>query len=332
MPREGRRPPCGPTPRTRGAQERRKAKEAALGSNPANTGRSSCCTVTPVHSEVQPREHGALECAVTCTRRGAGPTPRTRGAPTYAATGPGLLRSNPANTGRSSVAADPLTSRRVQPREHGALDGVVTAQGIDTGPTPRTRGALLDAGAKSAGGGSNPANTGRSSSVSISSRASRVQPREHGALHSVSLLAAAEQGPTPRTRGALAHRLGGLTIRRSNPANTGRSRTWGRGRPCREVQPREHGALDGKRVTCHCCSGPTPRTRGALKVRPLTRRRIRSNPANTGRSPCPAPQSPRPRVQPREHGALAFGTVNSTPGDGPTPRTRGAHGVGLLHL
>ncbi len=194
---------------------------------------------------------------------GAGPTPRTRGAPLLPNVLMLPLRSNPANTGRSSLRAFDRIAEAVQPREHGALFAGLHWSRQPWGPTPRTRGARSTIYGAHTGGRSNPANTGRSSASALPANRSEVQPREHGALQVAQGQGRSGHGPTPRTRGAPDDPSVDVAAEGSNPANTGRSWVMVRAPGPSAVQPREHGALSSCSARICEAWGPTPRTRGA---------------------------------------------------------------------
>ncbi len=115
----------GPTPRTRGALRKAPLVTPAMGSNPANTGRSSPSTVPVSWQTVQPREHGALASPPRKPCMTGGPTPRTRGARLTLLLSRQIPGSNPANTGRSPAWPQGGVGPAVQPREHGALHACI---------------------------------------------------------------------------------------------------------------------------------------------------------------------------------------------------------------
>ncbi len=114
---------AGPTPRTRGAQNSPQSLRKCRRSNPANTGRSAGVAGSASGAQVQPREHGALIELIKASVTPGGPTPRTRGALWTRWAIDEVSRSNPANTGRSPWWRSRQQPARVQPREHGALQG-----------------------------------------------------------------------------------------------------------------------------------------------------------------------------------------------------------------
>ncbi len=111
----------------------------------------------------------------------------------------------------------------------------------------------------------------------------------------------------------------------SIPANTGRSRSGSASRPARRVHPREHGAVSAESGSKPVRHGPSPRTRGGLPIELRARRRMRSIPANTGRSGSDAWRGERVSVHPREHGAVVTSCYLIPKVSGPSPRTRGGH-------
>ncbi len=314
---------AGPSPRTRGGRAAGAVGKAAVGSIPANTGRSARSRGTRSARRVHPREHGAVATASRVCAMPGGPSPRTRGGRNRIAVIPANAGSIPANTGRSRGECRRARREWVHPREHGA---VLPWGEVDTpwqGPSPRTRGGRTRAGVRFAGVGSIPANTGRSASLPDTGRPKRVHPREHGAVSTIRETARAGVGPSPRTRGGPRAPVTTPRSQGSIPANTGRSTGPRPAASTSRVHPREHGAVVGQGEGTARPSGPSPRTRGGRTRQNPCSNRSGSIPANTGRS-ASLPDTGRPkRVHPREHGAVYLSVSVLLYRNGPSPRTRG---------
>ena len=110
---------------------------------------------------------------------------------------------------------------RVHPRARGAAGWKDVRPHEKKGPSPRTRGSRPGAGAGGVEVGSIPAHAGQPGYEDAQEGNAGVHPRARGAAHINMWHRCPAQGPSPRTRGSLAHAPLEVLFIRSIPAHAG---------------------------------------------------------------------------------------------------------------
>ena len=150
---------------------------------------------------VHPRSRGATQLYNQQMQQAQGPSPLTRGNPDCFRGGDHRRGSIPAHAGqplRLWVLPQPIW---VHPRSRGATASKMRLRSSRLGPSPLTRGNLVQPGAPSRRPGSIPAHAGQPPRAQSVATRPRVHPRSRGATAGATLGAAAASGPSPLTRG-----------------------------------------------------------------------------------------------------------------------------------
>ena len=213
----------GPSPHTRGSPRRTSRRSSSWRSIPAYAGKPPTETPSRCADWVHPRI------------RGEAPHRPRRVVPP--------IGSIPAYAGKPVAEASLPHDVRVHPRIRGEAVVVLAVEAGVVGPSPHTRGSLLQHTPRGNIGGSIPAYAGK------------PLHRGHTAMN--------RSGPSPHTRGS---RLSGTGLdgrRRSIPAYAGKPSAAGRAQLVRGVHPRIRGEAGVTAFRLIRAVGPSPHTRGS---------------------------------------------------------------------
>ncbi|AIS02470.1 hypothetical protein SGLAU_32690 (plasmid) [Streptomyces glaucescens] len=240
-------------------------------------------------------------------RRAWGPSPRVRGAARSMCGSPRAGGTIPAGAGQRNPAW------RRGPRQ---------------GPSPRVRGADVHRGLLRVTDGTIPAGAGSRPEPGPTQAPRRDHPRGCGEQVGRPMNGAPKAGPSPRVRGAAAEPAWETDGKGTIPAGAGSSRPAPGPRPCQRDYPRGCGEQVAAVAIADAVSGPSPRVRGADR-RDLGLRCPRGTiPAGAGSSrSCRAPRCGG-GDHPRGCGEQGFQLGEQRGAGGPSPRVRGAEGVG----
>ncbi len=156
--RPGPRP--GPSPRARGAGDGAFAAVPVAGTIPAGAGSSVQEVVRRARARDHPRGRGEQCSRSGAPSKGAGPSPRARGAATphsWSATAPGTI---PAGAGSRSCAGRSTSGCGDHPRGRGEQGEHAFEEARAEGPSPRARGAGCPEGVSPTRRGTIPAGAG----------------------------------------------------------------------------------------------------------------------------------------------------------------------------
>ena len=131
------------------------------------------------------------------------------------------------------------------------------------------------------------------------------------------------RGPSPRIRGEFHRRHGVHYLYRTIPANTGRITLESGYEGDLRDHPREYGENHLKSGATEAAAGPSPRIRGELGRRLLSRLWLGTIPANTGRMVWRPPLPVAAWDHPREYGENTWHKGCDCAFLGPSPRIRG---------
>ena len=296
----------GPSPLTRGNPARLVRQEPHAGSIPAHAGQPGPCASSPPVSRVYPRSRGATNNAQLSWALTEGPSPLSRGNLLRIVGGRIPVGSIPAHAGQPAGLETSAFPTRVHPRSRGATHPVDGGDADSQGPSPLTRGNPAPRPRVRAGDGSIPAHAGQPRGSAGERGHGRVHPRSRGATVGLVLAVSVAGGPSPLTRGT-------PTRSRRPPCNTGPSPlTRGnrdrrllrhaapgsipahagqpQGRTARiqggRVHPRSRGATHALDAHLGAAQGPSPLTRGNLRVHVAQERGLGSIPAHAGQPIC----------------------------------------------
>ncbi len=233
-------------------------------------------------NRVHPRSRGAADNDLTEDLANKGPSPLTRGSrprPHRLELIPGSI---PAHAGQPRRCQSTGPWPWVHPRSRGAAIEDEIRASLEQGPSPLTRGSLVDLFQVDLDAGSIPAHAGQPARAWPSRRRSRVHPRSRGAAISFAAMQADREGPSPLTRGSPDCRVRRSPRAGSIPAHAGqpRSRRWRPGEPW--VHPRSRGAAARRPIMDVFIWGPSPLTRGSLVHQPRQEAGEGSIPAHAG--------------------------------------------------
>ena len=131
---------AGPSPLTRGSRVGVDRVLAVLGSIPAHAGQPHGKGVDGALAGVHPRSRGAAAHPPVRHGNQQGPSPLTRGSPSYHSSPADHSGSIPAHAGQPGPASPVGNTQGVHPRSRGAAIGNTAASPPIGGPSPLTRG------------------------------------------------------------------------------------------------------------------------------------------------------------------------------------------------
>ncbi len=139
-----------------------------------------------------------------------------------------------------------------------------------------------------------------------------------------------DRGPSPRTRGSRGR--GGGVVRRfgSIPAHAGEPLSRCSRKILTGVHPRARGGAATGRPQRQVDGGPSPRTRGSRQKTAGHHQRTRSIPAHAGEPEHLDRDGDERAVHPRARGGAQCGMMYAPFVEGPSPRTRGSHCIGVV--
>ena len=318
----------GPSPRWRGARRDARYGEAGCGTIPALAGSTPPAGRRPTATRDHPRAGGEHDLRFDQVDQHGGPSPRWRGALALVVVDPVAGGTIPALAGSTPPIKSGLSPPWDHPRAGGEHLINPTGLPIRLGPSPRWRGARPPGPARRLRGGTIPALAGSTPATTAARPSARDHPRA-GEEHTTSVPAAVpDPGPSPRWRGARAQPGRRGTAGRTIPALAGSTRRRPTGSPRRGDHPRAGGEHGGFQRAASLRGGPSPRWRGAHQPDRRSAERIGTIPALAGSTPSPPVPSFTERDHPRAGGEHPTGSSSSRTCLGPSPRWRGARGVG----
>ena len=195
---------------------------------------------------------------------------------------------------------------------------------MDRGPSPRVRGAVNRWAGGRAGQGAIPARAGSSRASPTRPPVTRGHPRACGEQINRAKTMFSVMGPSPRVRGAecrvdlRVRHLGAIPARAGSRSSSITRSVVRRG------HPRACGEQSAASAATPMEPGPSPRVRGADRVRAVVPGGEGAIPARAGSRPSSAGGWPRPGGHPRACGEQADLHVIGHAWGGPSPRVRGA--------
>ena len=272
----------GPSPLTRGNQQRAAVLGAHRGSIPAHAGQPTTRSCPGRSPRVHPRSRGATSFESSADESQSGPSPLTRGNLGHGGERAGQGRSIPTHSGQPTSFFGTRSAMRVHPRSRGATAHLERFAAAYGGPSPLTRGNRKRSGIRNGGHGSIPAHAGQPRHGDARTGTSWVHPRSRGATFGAPLIANKLVGPSPLTRGNRQQVIARVPADGSIPAHAGQPTSCCTSFQNSWVHPRSRGATALEKRTGPGIAGPSPLTRGNHKQRPSGHRRSRSIPAHAG--------------------------------------------------
>ncbi len=284
----------------------------------------------PRRARVHPRSRGAALVTRYTEACDDGPSPLTRGSPPRLAAHHAGRGSIPAHAGQPGTSAAAFLARRVHPRSRGAAIEQVLRRPRRWGPSPLTRGSPVSLAGRGGDQGSIPAHAGQPAGLHRRAGPARVHPRSRGAAVSSATQVAADQGPSPLTRGSQDLTGEFARARGSIPAHAGQPWTGPTKFVHRPVHPRSRGAAQPAAPDGGSYTGPSPLTRGSLSADSPAHGSGGSIPAHAGQPVTAFICTSTGRVHPRSRGAAGSGATAGYYRLGPSPLTRGSLWVSEL--
>ena len=262
-----------------------------------------------------------------------GSSPRVRGTRARRSVGPRQRRFIPACAGNSRASGRCGHSRlRFIPACAGNSEGVVAANSVSDGSSPRVRGTRRSAHHPLPGERFIPACAGNSRCARGWPSRWSVHPRVCGELWNSTGFCRSPVGSSPRVRGTQEGAAVAAGERRFIPACAGNSSATSATSAPFTVHPRVCGELIRPRVPNHQQRGSSPRVRGTRHQGLVPRPRVRFIPACAGNSGRGCRVAARDTVHPRVCGELRVCFGKPIASTGSSPRVRGTPHVALLRF
>ncbi len=282
----------GPSPRGRGAAGGRQVQRHGQGTIPARAGsRWARCRGRGACRD-HPRAGGEQVVRLADLHPSVGPSPRGRGAEVHADRPrlvPGTIPARAGSRGRGSA-------RRRRPRDHPRAGGeqrpTLLGPSTAAGPSPRGRGAQRRPDRALHGHGTIPARAGSRRGGPSGRGGAGDHPRAGGEQRTHVRVATAEEGPSPRGRGAAARRRDSWPLRGTIPARAGSSGHSPPSSARRRDHPRAGGEQHQGRDAVKPDTGPSPRGRGAELHHTRQRQQPGTIPARAGSRRGRGPYAP----------------------------------------
>ncbi len=275
----------GPSPRARGAGPLALHLRRQLGTIPAGAGSRCGTTASTRQARDHPRGRGEQIRSIVLYTIGAGPSPRARGAGRPRPLSGRAGGTIPAGAGSRGVRGTEGSVAGDHPRGRGEQPAGAQASGPSRGPSPRARGAEGRDVRAVPGRGTIPAGAGSSGGGSSRSGDGRDHPRGRGEQTHAELPCQADQGPSPRARGAVVHRPPAhQDVLGTIPAGAGSRASRSASRASMRDHPRGRGEQTLEGVSVPGTGGPSPRARGAEGKRRGRRAEPGTIPAGAGSS------------------------------------------------
>ena len=192
----------------------------------------------------------------------------------------------PAHAGQTSRWKNRCRSGPDHPRACGANSGVAPVSAASVGSSPRMRGKLVRGTLPCGVVRIIPAHAGQTSLLTTSVLETTDHPRACGANSHSSFISQYVNGSSPRMRGKLRVRFGGVVGARIIPAHAGQTQTVALLAGRRSDHPRACGANTGCRSWRNSDAGSSPRMRGKLNIFGNAGQCERIIPAHAGQTPC----------------------------------------------
>ncbi len=296
---------AGPSPRRRGARDRRYLRRRGVRAIPAQAGSTRPSSPSRSCTRGHPRAGGEHLPAQEHPGRGQGPSPRRRGARTD--TGRARARGGaiPAQAGSTSRPRSCARWAWGHPRAGGEHVGGGAVADVERGPSPRRRGARARRDPRLRQRGAIPAQAGSTGQGRRRTGRTGGHPRAGGEHVATSLTRVSRAGPSPRRRGAHGGADAGVPVGGAIPAQAGSTRSSLR------IRLVHRGAIPAQ-------AGSTALSGNAMMSE------LGAIPAQAGSTPPDAAGQPRIRAIPAQAGSTDDYTRRVTAVWGPSPRRRGA--------
>ena len=292
---------------------------------PAHAGKTSTGTAKPPPPGAHPRSRGENDVSTGKQRRYVGSSPLTRGKHSDdGADGRrmGLIPAHAGKTSRAQAASSPFGAH---PRSRGENSLTETAQQIDWGSSPLTRGKLRAEANNDTNAGLIPAHAGKTSGGHSRPGPRGAHPRSRGENASAVLPFISTTGSSPLTRGKLSPYERARDFAGLIPAHAGKTLGLRRERRPRRAHPRSRGENDRAEDATSLKLGSSPLTRGKPRRRRDVERLPGLIPAHAGKTAArPRSGSPR-RAHPRSRGENINLLGGAGAAAGSSPLTRGKH-------
>ena len=224
---------------------------------------ASICAMSSVH----PRGCGEHCCAVRCTSKPAGSSPRVRGTRAISVNRVRAIRFIPAGAGNTLRVHTADGSRPVHPRGCGEHGQVSKPPRCLAGSSPRVRGTRQSRANTLGKCRFIPAGAGNTMIARSTSTQSSVHPRGCGEHLCLIALNRLPRGSSPRVRGTHWPSSIEPNDRRFIPAGAGNTVPATRASRRCPVHPRGCGEHARMRLICVSMAGSSPRVRGTLAAR-----------------------------------------------------------------
>ncbi len=253
---------CGPSPRGRGKQERRRRFRPARRAIPAWAGKTRCGGLRFRLPAGHPRVGGEnIGCEFTVAV-GSGPSPRGRGKPEESQPEPSPPRAIPAWAGKTLPQSLSILPHPGHPRVGGENAVLRLCRRLRCGPSPSGRGKLRSGRRRRRGWRAIPAWAGKTVTQSPTQTPTAGHPRVGGENSSADASQCWRNGPSPRGRGKRWSMSRDQQEERAIPAWAGKTWRWWKGRTASPGHPRVGGENALMPAACVILSGPSPRGRG----------------------------------------------------------------------
>ncbi len=299
----------GPSPRARGAQKPVRRDSPPPGTIPACAGSTAQSWCASARTWDHPRVRGEHVSTSGPRTRDPGPSPRARGAHLPHQRQPREEGTIPACAGSTDWCTSIHVTGRDHPRVRGEHSSIVVQLDPGWGPSPRARGAHAQPVLRPVAPGTIPACAGSTKEVL----------NEHPDL----------LGPSPRARGALDLPQARGPDAGTIPACAGSTPSRSRGPRCPRDHPRVRGEHEDGLLAIREERGPSPRARGAQRVRRPAERQRGTIPACAGSTRLHLNVCGASRDHPRVRGEHRPVVLPCRARPGPSPRARGARLVVL---
>ena len=273
----------GPSPPTRGSLLADIERAFGWRSIPAHAGKPPLAEHASRRPAVHPRPRGEAIQVWKVVTAPEGPSPPTRGSHPCPIRWCPRFRSIPAHAGKPQIFVFIERSSGVHPRPRGEAGVMCSATISVRGPSPPTRGSLVNDLPVQHDHGSIPAHAGKPEPVPAPRPLSGVHPRPRGEATCGPCCASRGTGPSPPTRGSHPRAIRRYYMPGSIPAHAGKPRASAQRMGLPAVHPRPRGEAFGPSFDVSSYLGPSPPTRGSPSASPDRQGAPGSIPAHAGK-------------------------------------------------
>ena len=231
----------GSSPLTRGKPVETLGLGPVCGLIPAHAGKTTPHSHDPRAPGAHPRSRGENFACGAAIAKNVGSSPLTRGKPPRSSSTSSATRLIPAHAGKTTPACESANGSTAHPRSRGENEEAASADGLEAGSSPLTRGKLHPKTGKPLDDGLIPAHAGKTSTYSHTRAHPRAHPRSRGENPGVSSGRWTPAGSSPLTRGK--HRRQAQRPGRAGliPAHAGKTVCEGDDVLVRGAHPRSRG-------------------------------------------------------------------------------------------